>query len=194
MQVLPINSVHISNQQKNNPHSVTFGNACPLTGIGKLKTESGQKIYGKIQKYLRLIGREGKVNDASILNDGASTMKLSIDRNARKTVLSLNVLNADSNSKTNLLNALFNENGQMINANLNGGKLHFERKGKNIRKIEEQTGAVVRSYRPVGTNDKNWDCHGKNLQLNINNENIDLLNGISEIFFELARLSTSIFK
>ena len=196
MQISPVNFSSYK-QSVNKEHSknlnVNFKQSCPLTKIGELKTESGQKIYSRIQKYLRLIGCEGMVNNVTLIKDNETSIILTIDKKAKKTKLIIEENNG-SNNTLNTFNALFDEQGRMINAELNNGNIMFERYGNNVRRLKKREGGIFRLYLPVGGYDKLWEYSGKSLRLDTDMVKGRYTSGMSEIFLELTRLGTSLFK
>ena len=172
---------------KSNTSSVSFEGYLKSVNIDSFKTETAKKIFAKTKKYLQLIGNEGTFKNQKILSKvglAEEDVYLSVD----KTALSTKIRLSGSKDST-LLEAYFNEKGQMIIGNHFNNDLYFERSGKNIRRIKNNG----YTYMPVGNSDKDWDCFGKKLDTHIFRGE-DPSYAAYEIFMELAKLKTSIFR
>ena len=103
---------------------------------------------------------------------------LSINKGIDKTKIKLTTKN-----DTPLIKANFDKDGQMIVGDM--GEFHFERTNKNKRTLATPYG----TYKPHGYNDKEWGLSDNLLRFEECKDN-----PIFELFLELTRLYTSIFK
>lgn len=199
------------NYKLNNP-SVSFkGIGQPLVAVSEeaFNSTTAQKLYSKIQKYFRLIGENGRVENVKVLNetsryydstarvldgfDSEADVFMSITRNNQAANLNLSRKYKNSTREPFILfNADFDKNGQMVNAKFPLEGLRFERTGNNVRRIYRDK----RIYMPVSGNDKAWEHNGRELLAGDYRvyANDDSTKGAFEIFMELARLFTSIYK
>lgn len=174
------------------------------------KRETSKKLYSKIHQYVKLIGHNGSLTkDVKIMsvkgsgdskqagtyssNNDADIM-LSLKRKGKLLHLILSRKEIKSDKNHLLLEAIFNEDGQMINGRFPYKNLTFERYGANIRRIK----CYDKQYTPVADNDREWDCAGRRISGSceyINRaEDDNSVGGAFELFIEFARLYTSIFK
>ena len=182
MQVLPVkfNTNYNPKVTKNaalNP-TVSF-QADPrlIKAINKnsLKEDSTKKLYEKIQKYIEIIGKEGKVENVPVDKENGFFSIYKKENN-----FELHVKDKQYNV---LMNASFDKDGQMIEGDLHSN-LFFHRLHKNIRVITDG----FKVYHPCGYDDTVWRNGGKRIELN------GLYNDVANLFLELARLHTSILK
>lgn len=162
------------------------------------RTENAKKIYSKIQKYLKLLNKEGSIKNVKILHENRngkelyvlreSDILLSINRSPDNFKLKLSQKYDDYSHESTLLEANFDKNGQMFLGDYFETQLHFERTNSNIRRMTSQG----ETYFPVGQNDKEWRSNVRTIGTT---SLIDCASdGVYEIFLELARLYTSILK
>ena len=204
------------NQNTSSFYNVSFeGGKQKLISIStdSFKFESTKKIYSKIQKYLKLIGNEGSIENIKVMSDKWSytftltdvknlgeeaDLLLSINKKSDKAHINLSRKFSDKQKKMTVLEALFDKNGQMINGSFFPEHLQFERNGANVRRMIRKG----KQYLPVGTNDKEWDFLGQRVGSNIKEDFVynrtvleedNSAGGAFEIFLEFARLKTSIF-
>lgn len=158
--------------------NVNFFGAKKLQPIdtNAFKTDGAKILYAKIKRYLQIIGNAGSVKDIPLTKYG--DVFLSIDKGIDKTKINIAAKNDIS-----LVKANFNKDGQMIVGDM--GEFHFERTNKNKRTLATSYG----TYKPHGYNDKEWGMPDSLLRLAGCEDN-----PIFEVFLELTRLYTSIFK
>ena len=193
-------------------HIVNFQGAKQLlTPLAEesFSAETTRKMLSKMKKYLQLIGENGRVENVKILNETSryfdssarildgfeseADIYLSISKSSEATNISLNRKYKDS-SRTGfvIFNADFDKNGQMIYGKFPSEGLRFERFGDNVRRIYRDK----KIYLPIQGNDKAWEHNGRELFAGDRRAfyNDDSTHGAIELFLELARLRTSIFK
>ena len=122
---------------------------------------------------------------------------MSIYKSPDKTRIILSRKCHDKPDTITELEALFDENGQMIIGSFPSEHLHFERNGATFRRIIRDG----RRYLSMGIRDKEWDLSGQRVAP-IKTEDIvsnrallkedNLEGGLLEIFLEFVRLKTSI--
>lgn len=170
------------------------------------KTDAAKKMYPKIRRIFQMIGNSGSVKDAKILNepthyyspekhkfvDSTADVVLSISKNSGVTNMTLSRKHPDPKQSTLMLNAFFDNNGQMTKGIMPQECMTFERKGTNIRRIY-CNGSL---YLPDGKNEKNWIHAGGHLTPaeRISDSGNNSRSGVYEMFMELARLRTSVLK
>lgn len=167
-------------------------------------SEYTKKLYSKIQKYFQMIGDSGNIKEVKLLHEKKqcciSKMPYIIDVDAD---ICLSVNKRDSNSNLKLyhkfsdgkrrdefmLNVTLDKNGQMIHGQFFPETLSFVREKGNIRRMYSAFRGD--SYLPVGGDDKEWSCLGKE---NLSSHTLidDSDKSAFEIFIELARLKTAI--
>ena len=158
------------------------------------ETETAKKIYSQIQKYLKVIKTEGVIRNIKILDAQElqlpSDVFLSIDKKAQDCKLILSQKSNCSNDFVSLLEAKFNEHGQMITGSFPGRQLSFSRTSRNVRRILDP----YTTHRPYGGNDKEWGAYAVKM-IGSSRPLMESANdGAYEIFMELSRLYTSIYK
>ena len=92
-----------------------------------------------------------------------------------------------------LLDVLLNKDGQMIEGRFPSKHLSFERYGANVRRMT----CFGKQYLPVSGNDRAWSCLGKGMigrGEDMLGKDESTICGAYELFIELARLHTSIYK
>ena len=213
------NNITNSSKNKNTSsfYNVSFeGGKQKLISIStdSFKFECAKKIYSKMQKYLKLIGNSGSIENIKVMSDKwtytytlidvfkhlgeEADLLLSINKKPDKTHINLSRKLPDKQMKMTVLDAIFDKNGQMINGSFTPEHLQFERNGANVRRMIRKG----KQYLPVGTNDKEWDFLGQRVGSNIKEDFVynrtileedNSVGGTFEIFLELARLKTSIF-
>ena len=213
------NNITNSSKNKNTSrfYNVSFeGGKQKLISIStdSFKFECAKKIYSKMQKYLKLIGNSGSIENIKVMSDKwtytytlidvfkhlgeEADLLLSINKKPDKTHINLSRKLPGKQMKMTVLDALFDKNGQMINGSFAPEHLQFERNGANVRRMIRKG----KQYLPVGTNDKEWDFLGQRVGSNIKEDFVynrtileedNSAGGAFEVFLELARLKTSIF-
>ena len=151
--------------------------------INSFKNDGTKLLYGKIKKYLQIIGNIGKVENVPLnKSDG---IFLSINKNTDKT----NILIKNEYDQ-NLMNANFNKDGQMTVGDLE--EFHFERTGKNKRTIQ----TPYATLKPHGYDDREFGSSALKIIAYTSPEKDAYYPRLSlyELFMEFARLHTSIFK
>ena len=202
MQVIPTgyNTYNLNQMKSRNTSNVSQVN---FTGtvqklipvdINSFKTESARKMYSQIQKFIKVIDTEGIIKDVKIMEEKtsqlASDVFLSIDKKTDKCKLTLSQKYNCGQGYIPLLEANFNQHGQMVSGSFPGRQLYFSRTNRNVRKILDP----YTTHRPSGEDDREWGAYaskiiGSSLPLKDNADD-----GAYEIFMELARLYTSILK
>ena len=177
--------------------------------IKDFKRETAQKLYSKIQQYMRLIGHNGSINrefkimsekgrnphnpiSTSILDDNAD-IYLSMKRKDNNLHLCLTRKNTEDKKSQILFDGTFNKDGQMINGRFPYKNLTFERYGANVRRMKNNEN----QYLPIAGNDREWDCYGARVRTFSESGYLNDDNSIEaafELFIEFARLHTSIIK
>ena len=181
-------------------------------------SEYTKNLCSKIQNYFRLIGESGNIKEVKLLHekkrcsipkepyiiDVDADICLSINRGDRNSNIKLYHKFSDGKSNDELMfDVTLDKNGQMIRGQFFPDALSFERDGKNVRRMYSSCRGD--SYLPVGDNDREWSCLGKdNLPslilryrtIGVNKNALILIDDSEksafEIFIELARLKTSI--
>ena len=179
MLISPINynSYHSNKIQPNiKTQTVNFQGHKNLQAINlnSLKNDSTKLLYGKIKKYLQIIGDIGKVENVS-LNKAGNTF-LSINKNIDKTKILIK-----TNNDKFLMNLNFNKDGQMTLGDFDD--FHFERTNRNHRTLRTSQTTLT----PHGYDDKEFGLTDLDTISYTNNP-------LFELFMELARLHVSIFK
>ena len=183
----------------------------PLVAVSEdaFNSTTAKKLYSKMRKYLQLIGDDGRVENVRVLNetshyydsrarvldgfDSEADIFMSISKNKEAANLSLSRKYKDSVKEAFVIfNADFNKDGQMIYGKFPSEGLRFERNINNVRRIYRDK----KIYLPQSGNDKAWEHAGRELLAGDYRvfANDDSTKGAFEIFLELARLFTSIYK
>lgn len=179
MLISPVNyNVYRNNKIQSNvkTQTVNFQGQKNLQAVdlNSFKNDGTKLLYGKIKKYLQIIGDIGKIENVPL--NKTNDAFLSIDKNIDKT----NILIKTNNDK-NLMNMIFNKDGQMTIGDFN--TFHFERTGKNRRTLRTSQATLT----PHGYDDREFGL-----------TKIDTMgykkNPLFELFMEFARLHVSIFK
>lgn len=172
------NNNQINNKNTFKPQYTNFLGLKKLQPIdtNAFKTDGAMILYAKIKRYLQIIGNAGSVKDVPLTK--YDDVFLSINKGIDKTKIKLTTKN-----DTPLIKANFDKDGQMIVGDM--GEFHFERTNKNKRTLATPYG----TYKPHGYNDKEWGLSDNLLRFEECKDN-----PIFELFLELTRLYTSIFK
>ena len=197
-----------------NNNSVSFHGAKDVlvpVAAESFYTESAKKMYSKIQKYLKMLGDSGKIENVKILSEtsnyytqetrylqsfaSGSDVFLSINKSKDNAALTLSrqfSINNQTSDKQLLFNATFDKDGQMVEATFPIEGLRFNRWGNNRRHITRDD----EIFTPINGNDKAWNYYGKRLASNsyIVHAKDNSTCGAFEIFLELARLKTSLYR
>ena len=202
------NSVNYSRKQNiSNIQSIGFqGGKQRLISISanSFHSEYTQKLYSKIQKYFQLIGNSGNIKEVKLLHekkhyhiskmpyitDVDADVCLSVNKGDRNSNLKLYHRFTDGNKKNEFIfDVTLDQNGQMIQGQFFPQTVSFVRDKGNVRRMYSATRGD--SYLPVGSNDREWSCLGKE---NLSSHTLidDSEKSAFEIFIELARLKTSI--
>ena len=172
-------------QARTKTQSVNFQGAKNLQpiDINSFKKDGTKLLYGKIKKYLQIIGNIGKIENITL--NKSEGIYLSINKNIDKT----NILIKNENNQ-NLMNANFNKDGQMIVGDLGG--FHFERTGKNKRTLQTPRA----TYSPHGYDDREFGSSALDIMVctPADEKNYAPYRSLYELFIEFTRLHTSIFK
>ena len=156
-----------------------------------------------------MIGENGRIDNVKILSEKSryfdssarildgfeseADIYMSINKNREATNICLNRKYKDtSKSGFIIFNADFDKDGQMIYGKFPPEGLRFERYGDNVRRIYRDK----KIYLPIKGNDKAWEHTGRELFAGDCRAfaTDDSTHGAIELFLELARLRTSIFK
>ena len=167
-------------------------------------SEYTKNLYSKIQKYFRMIGESGNIKEVKLLHEKKqcsiskepymikldADVCLSVNKGERNSNIKL--YHKFSDGKRNdepMFDVTLDKNGQMVRGQFFPDALSFERGKRNVRRM--YSGLSGDLYLPVGDNDREWSCLGKeNLSSHILID--DSEKSAFEIFIELARLKTSI--
>lgn len=173
--------------------------------------ETTKKLFKKIQKYVKLAGLNGSIKDAKIMSEEgysagrdstysqikkSADIVLSVNRIDGDLHLTLGRNNLDNSRNFTLFDVLFDKNGQMKEGKLPLERISFNRYGANVRRLKKQG----MQFLPVGENDREWSNTAGTIISPSSDSNIwyskedNAVGGAFEIFMELARLHTSIFK
>lgn len=178
MQILSINNSYNKFQLKTKFKSPNFKGTKQMLqplNTDSFKTEGAKVLCAKIRKYLQILGKSGSVKDVPFSK--CDDAFLSID-GIDKTNIKIT-----TKGDKPLIKANFNKDGQMMIGDM--GYFHFERTNRNKRTLATPYG----TYKPHGYNDKEWGLSDNLLRLEEYEDN-----PIFEVFLELTRLYTSIFK
>lgn len=168
------------------------------------RSEYTKKLYSKIQKYFQLIGDSGNIKEVKLLHekkhcsiskmpyiiDVDADVCLSVNKGDRNSNLKLYHKFSDGKKNDELMfDVTLDKNGQMIRGQFFPQTVSFVRDKGNIRRMYSAIHGD--SYLPVGSNDREWSCLGKE-NLSSHTLTDDSEKSAFEIFIELARLKTSI--
>jgi len=181
-----------------------YGIKQPLTAIAveDFKTESAKKLFARIHKYCQLAKNGGDMKDIKILSEelkfyNRKTMEkftttvdtlMSIRSDSDKALLKLYRM-YPSKDKHCILEAQLDEHGQMVRGFYQYGHLQFERNKDNVRRIRSDE----RTLLPHGDNDREWGLTIEILPI-LHQDSDNSSRGTFEIFIELARLYTTLYK
>ncbi len=210
MQIRPVNcndSYLNNNKQKaiSNVSALKFsGIRQPLIAIATedLKTETAKKLFTRIHKYCQMTKNGGNISDIKILNENLKFYNryrfedfttsvdtlMSIKNDSEKGVLRLYRMYPNK-AKQCVFEAQLDKNGQMVRGMYKYGNLQFERNKDNVRRLKVNNNQRL----PHGDNDREWGLTTEILPIYQQYED-DSTRGMLEIFIELARLYTSVYK
>lgn len=166
------------------------------------KTETAKKLYSSIHSILQKVGDSGNINDVKIFNENLEFYNkktsqkfttnvdtlLSIKKDSDKAILQL-LRQYPSKFKHCVFEAELDKDGQMVNGTYLLGHLKFERKNDNIRRMK--IGEIT--LLPHGDNDRDWGISPAILPV-LQGYDDNSTRGMYEIFIELARLYTTLYK
>lgn len=179
MLISPVNyNVYRSNKIQSNikTQTVNFQGQKILQAVdlNSFKNDGTKLLYGKIKKYLQIIGDIGKIENVP-LNKADETF-LSIYKNIDKTKI---LVKTDNDNV--LMNMNFNKDGQMTIGDFDA--FHFERTGRNHRTLRTSRMTLT----PHGYDDREFGLTEID-KIGYSND------PLFELFMEFARLHVSIFK
>lgn len=185
-------------QHKIKAQAVNFQGAKNLQAIdiNSFKDDGAKLLYGKIKKYLQIIGNSGKVENVPLNKSG--DMFLSINKNIN-SVNKTKILIKNKNNEC-LMNANFNKDGQMTVGDF--ADIHFERTDRNKRTMYCSEKRKITTYyesrflSPHGYDDREFGflSSEKSDYITPSAKNGSSKASLFELFIEFARLHTSIFK
>ena len=210
MQITPIScKVYHQNKttQKNTsgvPNLAFSGAKQQLIAVATedFRTETAKKLYSSIHNLFQNIGNAGNINDVKILSENLEFYNkkirqkfttnvdtlLSIKKSPNTAVLQL-FRQYPSKFKHCVFEAELDKDGQMVNGSYQIGNLKFERKNYNIRRMQ----VGERTLLPHGDNDREWNITSEILPA-LQRYGDNSTRGMYEIFIELARLYTTLYK
>lgn len=210
---MQVNVINGYNYLKNNVnqatagkyHAVNFsGGKQQLVAVAKedFKTENAKKLYSTIQNWFKRIGNSGNINDVKIISEklefyDTKTMTRSLTDVDTLMSIRKDLNNAHlklyrvypGNDKSCVLSADFDKDGQMVKGNYSISNLKFERTNQNTRRLS-YGGYYGRTFLPHGDNDREWGLPAELTPGLAENST----SGLFEIFIELARLHTTLYK
>ena len=210
MQIKPVNcSGSFLNKTKlsnnSNISAVSFsGVKRPLIAINAedFKTETAKKLFKSIRTYCQPVKNGGSISDIKILNENLkfynhNTIEefttsvdtlMTIKNDGEKGLLRLSRMYPNK-VKQCILEAHLDKNGQMVRGTYKYGNMQFERDKNNVRRLKINN----KTRLPHGENDREWGVTTDNLPI-FQQFNDNSSRGMLEIFIELARLYTTLFK
>lgn len=173
------------------------------------QTEAAKKLFKTIHSCFQRIGNNGNISDLKILSEElefynkrtarykvekfttkVDTM-LAIQKDPKKATLRL-YRRYPNNKQHCVLEAQLDENGQMINGRYQFGHLRFERTNGNSNNLRRMF-CDDHPMLPHGDNDREWGITAEILPV-LHRYGDNSTRGMYEIFLELARLHTSLYK
>lgn len=166
------------------------------------KTNTAKKLYSAIHKFFQIVGDSGNIEEVKILSENLEfynkykTEKfttnvdtlMSIQKNVDKAILKL-YRQYPSKKKHCVFEAEFDKDGKMVQGQYNIAHLKFERGNDNIRRIKLGDTTLL----PHGYNDREWGLDPRILPA-LHRSGDNSTRGMYEIFIELARLYTTMYK
>ena len=166
------------------------------------KTNTAKKLYSAIHKFFQKVGDSGNIEEVKILSENLEFYNkykkekfttnvdtlMTIQKNVDKAILKL-YRQYPSKKKHCVFEAEFDKDGKMVQGQYNIAHLKFERGKDNIRRIQFGDTTLL----PHGYDDREWGLDPRILPA-LHRCGDNSTRGMYEMFIELARLYTTLYK